>query len=211
MTMLKTATRLVLAGAFLVGCTPQVAKLEVTPPTASMNKAEQTVALKLVATDAKGATIAQPQVTWTSADAAVATVDPTGTVTARKSGTTNITVQSGQVVAEVPVTVAIYSALKVNPEKLELKVGEKSTLQAQILDEKGGPLAGSVTWTSENDKIAKVDAKGNVEAVGPGSAKLMAKANELTSTVNITIAPAAPEKKGKAGKGKKNGSKKDAK
>jgi len=201
--MLKTTVRFFLAGAFLAGCTPQVAKLEVTPSTASMNKVEQIVALKLAATDAKGTAIAQPEVTWTSADPTVATVDATGTMTAKKSGTTKITVQAGQVVAEVPVTVAIYSALKVNPEKLELKVGEKSTLQAQILDEKGGTLAGVITWTSENGTIAKVDAQGNVEAVGPGTAKLMAKARELTSTIDITIAPVEPVNPAKGSKGKR--------
>jgi uncharacterized protein YjdB len=198
--MLKNSIRLFVAGALLAGCTPQVAKLEVTPANVTLHKVDQIAALKMTATDASGKAVQKPQVNWTSADPAVATVDATGTVTAKKSGTTNITVQAGQVVAEVPVTVAIYSALKVNPEKLELKVGEKGTLQAQILDEKGAPLPGAVTWMSENEKLAKVDAQGHVEAVAPGTAKLMAHAQDLKATVDVTVAAAGPQKGGKKGK-----------
>ena len=198
--MLRNTIRFFVAGALLAGCTPQVAKLEVTPANVTLHKADQIAALKLTATDSAGKAVPKPQVTWTSAEPTVATVDATGTVTAKKSGTTNITVQAGQVVAEIPVTVAIYSALKVNPEKLELKVGEKGTLQAQILDEKGAPLPGAVTWMSENEKLARVDGQGHVEAMAPGTAKLMAHAQDLKATVDVTIAAAGPVKGGKKGK-----------
>lgn len=200
--MLKNSIRFFVAGAFLAGCTPQVAKLEVTPANVTLHKADQIAALKMTASDASGKKVEKAQVTWTSADPTVATVDATGTITAKKSGTTNVTAQAGQAIAEVPVTVAIYSKLTVNPDKLELKVGEKGTLQAQILDEKGAPLPGAVTWMSENDKLAKVDAQGHVEAVAVGTAKLMAHAQDLNASVAVTIAAAAPAAKG-GKKGKK--------
>jgi uncharacterized protein YjdB len=198
--MMKNSIHLFVAGALLAGCTPQVAKLEVTPANVTLHKVDQIANLKLMATDESGKVVENPQVTWTSADPTIATVDATSTVTAKKSGTTKITVQAGQVVAEVPVTVAIYSALKVNPDKLNLEVGGKGALKAQILDEKGAPLAGTVTWTSQDEKLAKVDAQGNVEAVAPGTAKLMARAQDLSATVDVTIAAAAPVKGGKKGK-----------
>ncbi len=62
-------------------------------------------------TDAAGNTVAEPQVTWASADAAIATVDAAGgvvgRVTALRLGTTKVTATYNSVTAEATVEVAL--------------------------------------------------------------------------------------------------------
>lgn len=200
--MSKNILSFCVAGSLLAGCAPQITKLAANPATATLNKLDQNVSISVAATDAAGNVIAQPQFTWTSADPTVAAVDANGLITAKKSGTTTVTVQAGQVSAQVPVTVGIYSAIKINPDKLALNVGDKSALQAQIVDEKGSPLTGELAWSSENEKVVKVDAQGHVEAIGPGAAKLTVSAQDLKASVDVTIAAAAPAKAVKGKKGK---------
>jgi hypothetical protein len=64
--------------------------------------------LTLTATDAAGAIVANPTVTWTSSNTAVATVDSTGKITIPASaapGAANIVATSGDVKETVPLTV----------------------------------------------------------------------------------------------------------
>ena len=49
----------------------------------------------------------------------------------------------------------------------------------------------TATWESANTAVATVDAAGLVTAVADGVSTITVKAGELTSTVDVTVGPAA--------------------
>ena len=127
------------------------------------------------------------ELTWTSSDETVATVDATGKVTGKKIGTATITAtaQDGSGVSG-SCTVTVLSAVKtvtVTPANLTLGKNKSYTLTATV-DAQPGTDTG-VTWTSSDTTIATVDATGTVTAT------------DKVGTVTITATSKAdPAKKG---------------
>ena len=127
------------------------------------------------------------ELTWTSSDETVATVDATGKVTGKKIGTATITAtaQDGSGVSG-SCTVTVLSAMKtvtVTPANLTLGKNKSYTLTATV-DAQPGTDTG-VTWTSSDTTIATVDATGKVTAT------------DKVGTVTITATSKAdPAKKG---------------
>ena len=127
------------------------------------------------------------ELTWTSSDETVATVDATGKVTGKKIGTATITAtaQDGSGVSG-SCTVTVLSAVKtvtVTPANLTLGKNKSYTLTATV-DAQPGTDTG-VTWTSSDTTIATVDATGKVTAT------------DKVGTVTITATSKAdPAKKG---------------
>ena len=101
----------------------------------------------------------------------VVSIDDNGVVTALKEGTASITVKvgDGKVYAEnstsVNVTVSkISTEISVDPISLDLFVGDETVIAAVLTPAD----AGNVTFTSSDDSVVSVDAKGNVIAQGKG-------------------------------------------
>ena len=107
------------------------------------------------------------ELTWTSSDETVATVDATGKVTGKKIGTATITAtaQDGSGVSG-SCTVTVLSPVKkvtVTPATMTLSQNESYTLKATVEVFGSGTDTG-VTWTSSDTTIATVDATGKVTA-----------------------------------------------
>ena len=99
-------------------------------------------------------------------------------------------------------SIAVKS-VKLNETELELTPSQTYQLTATVNPE--GYVDQTVTWSSSDDKIAKVDDKGNVTAVAPGAAIITAtsKANinkEATCTVTV-ISPNSVDDPDDYGKG----------
>lgn len=127
------------------------------------------------------------KITWTSSDTNIAVVSDKGVVTANKRGTAVITAttESGKT-AKCTVTV-IIPATKVTLDKTELTLnkGRKTSLKAVIEPEKS---TDSLSWSSSNEKVAKVSSNGVVTAVGKGTATITAKAGSGAKAVcRITV------------------------
>jgi 2',3'-cyclic-nucleotide 2'-phosphodiesterase (5'-nucleotidase family)/uncharacterized protein YjdB len=128
--------------------------------------------LKLVAT-VSPSTAENKNVTWTSSNPAVATVDAKGKVVAKKAGTAVITVKtvSGNKTAKCTITVVEpVKSVKLSATKLTLKVGQKSTLKAMI--NPSNATNKKVVWTSSNKAIATVDANGKIIVKKRGTVKI---------------------------------------
>jgi len=82
-----------------------VATVQVTPAVATLAVAGETRQLSASAKNARGQTIGGVTITWRSQDTSVVTVDPTGLVTARGSGTAAITASVGHVGGRAMLTV----------------------------------------------------------------------------------------------------------
>ena len=119
-------------------------------------------------------------VTWATSDEKIAKVDENGKVTAVGAGKVTITVttKDGGFKATCEVTVRneevpVVKVTGVSLDKIlaELKINESVELKATISP--ADATNKEVTWTSSDEKIAKVDANGKVTAVGAGHATII--------------------------------------
>ncbi len=101
-----TATAGSASGSAAVTVAQEVSAVAVVPAEATIAALGDTVRLAVNAFDANGQTVAGVTFSWESSDAAVATVDASGLVTAAANGSTTITATSGSVSGNAAVTVA---------------------------------------------------------------------------------------------------------
>jgi uncharacterized protein YjdB len=115
--------------------------------------------------------------TWTSSDTAVATVDGSGVVTSVGNGTATITatMENGQS-ASCEVTSTWGEAAPATPTLNQTEVTLDSsgkTYQLQVAN-----ASGSVKWSSSKNSVASVSSDGTVTAVGKGSAVITAEVGD---------------------------------
>ena len=128
-------------------------------------------------------------VTWSSADAAIASVDAsTGVVTGVKAGgpvSITVTTEDGNRSASVSVTVTSSAAdFSVTPSRgaNPINVGAVSGRPPMALS---AGTDKAVTWSSDKPEIAIVNANGEVTGVSPGTAKITAEAEDGSKGVYL--------------------------
>ena len=129
-------------------------------------------------------------VTWSSSEEAIAKVDQNGKVTAVKAGTATITVTTtdGGKTATCAVTViAKVASVSLDKTAITLAEGETQTLTATIAPDNATDK--SVTWSSSDEAIAKVDQNGKVTAVKAGTATITVTTTDggKTATCAVTV------------------------
>ena len=126
-------------------------------------------------------------VTWSSDNESVATVDENGKVTAIGKGAATITATVGKKTAACTVEVSVpLTGISMNKEETTIHAGESETLNITY-DPKDTTDDKTVTWTSSNEKIATVDADGAVTAHAPGTATITAKVGSFSAKCSITV------------------------
>ncbi len=125
-------------------------------------------------------------VTWTSSDPSVAAVDQNGTVTAVGGGSAVITAAAGNKSAECSVTVTVpVSTVTLDRTELTLYVGDSETLLATVEPENA--THNKVSWLSSAPSVLTVDDRGNVKAVGSGTAEITASADGESAGCKVTV------------------------
>ncbi len=131
-------------------------------------------------------------VTWSSSNEAVASVNENGLVTAKNAGTATITVttEDGGKTAECAITVEAVPVqqIKLEPVSTTLPLGKTLALKSQVLPENA--TNPGITWTSSEPSIASVDADGTVKALKTGTVTITAAAVDgsgITGTSEITV------------------------
>lgn len=130
-------------------------------------------------------------VVWNSSDESIAYVDE-GTVYATGIGTATVTATLGDFTASCEVTVSEESAEKplqgisLNQTEVSLGKGKTTALKvsynpADTTDDK------TVTWSSDNEKVATVDANGRITAVAKGEAVITAQVGSFTASCRVTV------------------------
>ena len=181
----------------------------VTAATLSLDKSDVSVAEKATVTIApskmeykytngktESKTSGFPTISWSTSDKSIATVDDKGGVTGVKAGSATITAsaagikdKSGKelsVTATCKVTVTASKTLTVtlDQEKASVAVGKKITLKPTVQNYASDS---GVTWTSSDEKIAKVDDKGVVTGVKVGSVTITATTKEKSTANNEKV------------------------
>ena len=166
-----------------------VESVSISPESLSMTEGES---FKLAASISP-ANASEKDVTWSSDNQAVVSVDEDGTVTAIKVGSATITVKTNDggktatcsvtvKAAEVPVT-----GVSLNKTSLTMTEGETQTLTATVKPDNATDK--SVTWSSNNTSVATVSNSGVVTAKKAGSATITVKTNNggKTATCSVTV------------------------
>jgi Bacterial surface proteins containing Ig-like domains len=135
-------------------------------------------------------------VSWTSSNTNVATVNASGVVTAKAAGTATITATTtdGSRTATCSITVnaatVAVGSVSVSPTSATLEINGTRSLTATITP--SNATNQSMSWTSSNTNVATVNASGVVTAKAAGTATITATTADgnRTATCSITVNPA---------------------
>ena len=177
------------SGSAVVTVTQSVASVEVSPSVDELTALGQTVQLTAEAFDENGHAVAGAEFSWESSDAAVATVDAGGLVTAVAEGVATITASAGEASGSAVVTVMQpVASVEVSPSAETIGLGSTLQLTAEAFDENGEAVAGvEFSWESSDAAIATVDESGLVTGVAEGVATITASAGQAQGTAKITV------------------------
>jgi uncharacterized protein YjdB len=164
-------------------------RVAVSPEAATLDALGATTQLGATVYSAAGSAMSGASVGWSSLDAGVATVDASGRVTARATGTARIVATAGTLVDTATVTVRqLVAAIAVSPAAPVVAEGATQQMTATASDANGNLIPGvAFAWTSSNTPVATVDAAGVARAVAAGVSYLTAGAGGKTATVTFTV------------------------
>ena len=172
-----------------------LASITVTPnrPTVGVG---QSVVLAAVLVDELGAPVTGRSVTWSTADAGIASVGADGRVTGVKPGAATISAGLDGVVgsATVTVTAGPVSQVTISPATASVTVAQAVTLTATLRDAGGNVVTGQpVSWRSNASGVATVTSGGVARGVSPGTAIITATvgSNSGSAVLTVTAVPVA--------------------
>ncbi|WP_390252815.1 beta strand repeat-containing protein, partial [Vibrio parahaemolyticus] len=193
------------------GWSHKAVSLAVTPKSASipMGLTQQLEADAVLNTGQTVRVTTDSHLTWTSSDAAIATVDAAGLVTGVTQGTVTITAEGinndgSRVsdIATITVTDAIATALTVTPKTKNLAKGLTQDYKAEALMSTGQVIDvtenAQLTWSSLNTTIATISnttgSQGVAQSLEKGTATIKAEGTvngvTLSDTATLTVGDA---------------------
>ncbi len=127
-----------------------------------------------------------PQVTWSSSNPSVASVDEWGTVTGMGPGEAVITARAGSASATCRVKVVQHT---VTLDKSSASIQLYSTLQLNATVTPHDGYEPTVVWSSSRPGVATVTQDGLVKGYMTGTATITARAGQSTATCVVTVTP----------------------
>ena len=166
-----------------------VATVSVTP-SASTVMVGADLPLQVVVRDEIGAPLSSAPVVWSVRDGNIASVSPTGVVTGRALGSTQVAASSGgrSGVSTITVQQPAVASVSVQPGAANLVIGDSTTLTVLVTDVGGRTVTNRVlVWTSSDTRVATVTSSGLVTAAGVGSATITASSEGKSGTSTVTV------------------------
>jgi uncharacterized protein YjdB len=174
----------------------QLTSISVSSSTSGSNSNQSIAAgttLQLSATGSfnDGSTQLFPNVTWTSSNPSVATVDANGLVTAVGPGTTTITATSGGVSQTFTVTVTAATLVSINVTAPNPSMVVGITMQfaatGTFSDSSTQDITGSVLWTSSSPSVATINAQGLANSAANGTTTIKATFGSVSGSSTLTV------------------------
>jgi len=134
------------------------------------------------------------QVTWSSSNPSVATVNGSGLATAASAGTATITATSGSISGNTTLTVtsATLSSVAVTPANPSIPVGlaEQFTASGTYSDGTNHDITAQVTWQSSSPSVATINSSGLGTPITPGTATITATSGSISGNTTLTVTSA---------------------
>jgi uncharacterized protein YjdB len=132
------------------------------------------------------------QVTWSSSNITIATINASGMLTAVATGSTTVTASVSGVNGTVDVTVTAnktLTSIAVSPAAASVVVGatQQFTATGSYSDGTTSDITSSVTWATSNTATATINAAGLATGVAAGSANVTAALSGVTGTAALTV------------------------
>ena len=167
-----------------------VARVEIIPASLSFASLHETQAVVTHVVARPNASIDGLTAVFNSSNAAVATVDATGNVTASGNGTASITATVDGVSGSATATVQqVAASIAISPKDAAAHaLGETCAFSATVLDALGGTMtAPALTWTSSNTGVATVGSDGVAKAIGSGIANITVTAAGKSDVARFSV------------------------
>ncbi len=173
----------------------QAHRIFAAPQTVHFADAGETKELFVLVIDANDMEIPGAELTWSSKNPTVATVDDRGVVTARMEGVTRVTVTSGAISAQVVVIVGTPMTLVVSTESVRLTaIGETFYAIAMVLDAYNQRIPGAeLAWVSKDPTVATVDDYGEITAQMNGQTIVTVTWEDMSDSISVTVAQQADD------------------
>lgn len=130
------------------------------------------------------------EITWSTSNKDVVTVDENGKVTGVADGTATITasILDGKISASCKVTVSsILKSISIEAKDKATSVAVGETLQLKAVANPEGSDLGTVKWSSSDEKIATVSSTGLVTAKAAGEVTIKASVADGTKTAEYKL------------------------
>jgi uncharacterized protein YjdB len=173
---------------------PPVASISISP-TVSSEYPGQKIQLTATLKDDSRHTITGPQITWSSSNTTIATVDATGVVTgvARGSAVIAASADGKSATATINVLSVPVASVVVTLPSSTMTTGTTGVASVVLKDAQGNTLTGPiVAWQSSNPAIATIDATGKISALVAGNVSISAISDGVVGSAPLTVANAVP-------------------
>lgn len=178
------------SGTSLITVNPKPVGAVILSPTQVSVEAGGTRQLTAQVTDDQGNVLTGRPITFSTNNAAVATVSAAGVVTGVAIGSATITGTSEgkSGTADVTVTPVPVATVEINPSSFDMTVGQSGQLSAVAKDARGTVLTGrAVAWSSGAPSVVTISSTGVVTAVGAGSAIVFATIEGRTAAATVNV------------------------
>lgn len=124
-------------------------------------------------------------VTWSTSDGSIVSVDQDGTIHALKQGSADILAKAGDIQATCTVTVIKkVTSITLDKDNLTLLVGNTATLTATVLPDDATDK--TVMWESCNPEVATVE-NGLVKGIGVGETTIIATSGTVSALCDVLV------------------------
>ena len=180
---------------------PVVATVTVSPAQAMVEVGE-TQQFEAKALTSDGMEIPDVELTWSSSDEMVATVDENGLATGVSAGEAMITATADSISGTATLTVTeppsdpVVGTVTVSPSESTIEEGDTKQYEATATTSDGMEIPDAeFMWASSDEMVATVDADGLATGVGAGEAMITATADGISGTATLTVTAPPPQLK----------------
>jgi hypothetical protein len=189
-TIFTTARQEGMIGPLSIYASP-VAFIRITPSTDTAWSLGDTLHYAVTASDTNGMALVAPELTWSAANAEVATVRPDGSVIATAAGETSLIVSAGRTIGRAKIVVHPRTVLlRPASDTIELPEGQSTSLIAVPFDAKGAIIRTALArWTISDTTVASVDSLGLATGLTPGIARATARLDGAETRMVVRVTP----------------------